>query len=532
MELLYQEDDEPGDPTTPSPGQLTALQIQQMMADAKRMISVRKQALEATGISLGGAGTVPPPSQSAHQHQQFHQHQLTHTQMSMAQASVPPHGVIVPPPINRNFNENNNNPAAFDGMFNIEVVGGISKLSDFEWISICFPDKKKKIAELQAQIASKLASGGFKPDEEPTKPIPLLLDSEGRPIDVSGKQLLFPTRQPTLKANIRAQKRTGGEHKPILKEGGHKPTPMEGEEDDFFVPNNKYFDERLAPASIKKGVSGLDRKRKAALRFKDPGYYVAVAQKQRTEARLHNLKAEIADKARKTGIANAARMAKLSGTAGTSGDKGSEYIPQVEWWDSIILEESEEKKNKSNPNQGADLITYDSLLKKDAITNLIEHPTQMKCPTDPNEPHCTPVFLTKKEQKKLRRQNRRETWKEKQEKIRLGKLHYLRTLWQNFNYINIVFSLGLEPPPPPKVRISNLMRVLGTEAVQDPTKVEAHVRQQMAKRLKTHQDSNAARKLTPDQKKAKKVKKMQEDVSLGVSVSVYRIDCLGSQAKR
>lgn len=35
------------------------------------------------------------------------------------------------------------------------------------------------------------------------------------------------------------------------------------------------------------------------------------------------------------------------------------------------------------------------------------------------------------------------------------------------------------------VRISNLMRVLGTEAVQDPTKVEAHVKAQMAKRQKS-----------------------------------------------
>ena len=32
------------------------------------------------------------------------------------------------------------------------------------------------------------------------------------------------------------------------------------------------------------------------------------------------------------------------------------------------------------------------------------------------------------------------------------------------------------------VKISNLMRVLGSEAVQDPTKVEAHVRAQMAQR--------------------------------------------------
>lgn len=270
---------------------------------------------------------------------------------------------------------------------------------------------------------------------------------------------------------------------------------------------------------------GLERKKKS-LRFNDPGKYVAIAQKQRTEARLNNLKSEIADKARKTGIANAARMAKLSGTAGSS-DKSAEYIPQVEWWDTLILEE--DKKIK-------DLVTYDSPIKQDAITSLIEHPTQMRCPTEPNEPHCTPVFLTKKEQKKLRRQNRRETWKEKQEKIRLGKKitkYFSFKLISIFIYREFYFiRAGLEPPPPAKVRISNLMRVLGTEAVQDPTKVEAHVRQQMAKRLKTHQDTNAARKLTPEQKKAKKIKKMQEDVTLGVSVSVYRIDCLGNQAKR
>lgn len=48
---------------------------------------------------------------------------------------------------------------------------------------------------------------------------------------------------------------------------------------------------------------------------------------------------------------------------------------------------------------------------------------------DPLKPIFNPVFLTKKERKKLRRQNRRETWKEEQEKIRLG----------------------LEPPAEPKV---------------------------------------------------------------------------------
>ena len=66
------------------------------------------------------------------------------------------------------------------------------------------------------------------------------------------------------------------------------------------------------------------------------------------------------------------------------------------------------------------------------------------------------------------------------------------------------------------------MRVLGSEAVQDPTKVEAHVRAQMEKRLKDHQERNASRKLTKEQKKEKKERKIKEDTSLGVHVSIYR----------
>lgn len=73
-----------------------------------------------------------------------------------------------------------------------------------------------------------------------------------------------------------------------------------------------------------------------------------------------------------------------------------------------------------------------------------------------------------------------------------------------------------------QLRISNLMRVLGTEAVQDPTKIEAHVRAQMAKRQKAHEDANASRKLTDDQRRDKKIRRLQEDTTLGVHVSVYR----------
>jgi len=66
------------------------------------------------------------------------------------------------------------------------------------------------------------------------------------------------------------------------------------------------------------------------------------------------------------------------------------------------------------------------------------------------------------------------------------------------------------------------MRVLGTDAVQDPTKVEKHVRMQMAKRQRAHEQANAARRLTAEQKKEKRIKKLKEDTTSGVQVVMYR----------
>lgn len=93
----------------------------------------------------------------------------------------------------------------------------------------------------------------------------------------------------------------------------------------------------------------------------------------------------------------------------------NEYIPNMEWWDQIIL-------NIDNYDVNLDDLDHS------VITNLIEHPVELQPPGTSNEPEALNVFLTKKERKKLRRQNRKETQREKTEKIRLG----------------------LEPPPDPK----------------------------------------------------------------------------------
>merc|ERR1712176_1317725 len=70
--------------------------------------------------------------------------------------------------------------------------------------------------------------------------------------------------------------------------------------------------------------------------------------------------------------------------------------------------------------------------------------------------------------------------------------------------------LGLLPIPEPKGKLANMMRVLDSAAVADPTKVEKHVREQMKKRQKKHEQDNLARKLTDEQKREKKIKKLQE----------------------
>ena len=54
------------------------------------------------------------------------------------------------------------------------------------------------------------------------------------------------------------------------------------------------------------------------------------------------------------------------------------------------------------------------------VTHLVEHPIEMRPPSDPTKARVLPVYLTKKERKKIRRQNRREVQKEMQEKVRLG----------------------------------------------------------------------------------------------------------------
>ncbi|XP_026173618.1 U4/U6 small nuclear ribonucleoprotein Prp3 isoform X1 [Mastacembelus armatus] len=364
-------------------------------------------------------------------------------------------------------------------------------------------EKARKAAELQARIQSQLAmkpgilgalgntaphnlvalanlhAMGIAPPKvevkEVNKPTPLILDEKGRTVDASGKEVELTHRMPTLKANIRAVKRE--QFRQQLKE---KP----GED----LESTSYFDQRVS-------ITAAQRPRRS-FKFHEPGRFEKIAQRIRTKAQLERLQNEIAQAAKKTGIQASTRLALIA----PKKEIGEWEVPIIEWWDSYVLPSNIE----ITPDTDFDSMEFFG------VTKLVEHPAQMSPPVDGDKPVTLGVYLTKKEQKKLRRQTRREAQKEVQEKVRLG----------------------LMPPPEPKVRISNLMRVLGTEAVQDPTKVEAHVRAQMAKRQKAHEEANAARKLTAEQRKEKKVKKLKEDLTDGVHIAVYRIRNLQNPAKK
>uniref|UniRef100_A0A3B3DBA3 U4/U6 small nuclear ribonucleoprotein Prp3 n=1 Tax=Oryzias melastigma TaxID=30732 RepID=A0A3B3DBA3_ORYME len=364
-------------------------------------------------------------------------------------------------------------------------------------------EKARKAAELQARIQSQLSvkpgilgalgntgphnlvalanlhAMGIAPPKveikEVNKPTPLILDDKGRTVDATGKEIELTHRMPTLKANIRAVKRE--QFRQQLKE---KPG------DD--LESTSYFDNRVL-------ITPAQRTRRG-FRFHEPGRFEKIAQRVRTKAQLERLQNEISQAAKKTGIQASTKLALIA----PKKEIGDGDVPSIEWWDSFILPSNIPFKPETK---------FDNL-EFFGVTNLVEHPTQMRPPVDTDKPVTLGVYLTKKEQKKLRRQTRREGQKEVQEKVRLG----------------------LMPPPEPKVRISNLMRVLGTEAVQDPTKVEAHVRAQMAKRQKAHEEANAARKLSTEQRKEKKVKKLKEDLTNGVHIAVYRIRNLTNPAKK
>lgn len=206
-------------------------------------------------------------------------------------------------------------------------------------------EKANKIKVLQEQIKAKI---GIIPQQQvQIRPTALILDSEGRTVDQSGREVNVPLLQPTLKANLRAKKKEA-----------NKTHASEKTNDDSV--ESRFHDDRLL-------LKGPIRP-KRALRFHEPGKFQIMGERLRMSAQLEKLQAEISQIARKTGISSATKLALIAPKT----DAHLDDTPNMEWWDSVILSQ--------------DLDTVDGegkiSIRSSAITNLIEHPTQMRPPSE------------------------------------------------------------------------------------------------------------------------------------------------------
>lgn len=144
-----------------------------------------------------------------------------------------------------------------------------------------------------------------------------------------------------------------------------------------------------------------------------------------------------------------------------------EDVPEVEWWDKPYLDDQlnvlpkyqggYEEESESDEEDEVPSIKY------------VHHPVPIKVH---NAKPTTKVFLTKKEQKKIRRNRRKVEREEKETRIKMG----------------------LDPKPKPKVKLANMMSVYeNNQNITDPTQWEHTVIEQVEQRKRTHLETNMIR---------------------------------------
>ncbi|KDO29416.1 hypothetical protein SPRG_05953 [Saprolegnia parasitica CBS 223.65] len=332
-------------------------------------------------------------------------------------------------------------------------------------------------------------------------PAPLLLDNEGRHIDADGnviEEKVAPVA--TLKANLGAgaEAEKAKQKKPVnpylsFRSVDHRDRvdtvdprlktrnrDTRGAKNFTFVKQGTYIKqgEQLRAREAKKMLAGFSSGR-------NPNAYVKES--------VVDLGEDEAGDAAATATSLEVPM------------KLEEPVPEVEWWDIPYLpKEKQEMLDKNGFLKGrgrSDVIDYvaDMKLKFAGTAHLIEHPARIRVGRK-EAPVTLPLMLTKAERKRIRRTARAERLKEVQDKI----------------------ALGLLPPPEPKVKLSNMMRVLQDQAVSDPSAIERKVRAQVAQREKNHEMRNLARKLTPEERREKIMRKLKADASGDLHVALFR----------
>merc|ERR1719215_1231228 len=354
-------------------------------------------------------------------------------------------------------------------------------------------EKAKRAAMFQRQIQEQMAklktqglAAGFLPGEGP-KARKLILDEFGRELDEEGNVVpMKPQVVSTLKVNINREKEA--RLKKIL---GVKGDGEGGGEAQYFDPSLRCTQrvERMKRKTFRFIDEGSLVKKEQRLVKKIQEKALGMDKKELDKKKLEQQKKE--DKKDEEEKQAEAGIRKIEPKI-----MRREPIPDVEWWDMPFLKEDMQGQKRAYTEVNVE-----------KITPYVEHPIPIKITTEKEVTEAAMMHLTPKERKKLRRLKRQERTQEIRDKIKMGILQ----------------------PPPPKVKMSNLMRVLGDEAIADPSTVERKVRQQVEQRRKEHESRNEARKLPAEERKAKKRQKWVAESEMTTQVLVFKIKDLANK---
>ena len=338
----------------------------------------------------------------------------------------------------------------------------------------------------------------------------LLLDSLGREIDENGNLVKHDINQiKSLKANVNIQQKKDN---PYL---AHRKLKNDDDNND-----SSFIDHRLSISNKRS-----DARAKKSLSFVEEGKYI----QQEEEIRAKEERKIVSGYASgRKAIEKAHRLNDTKTTDDNDMDTAMDeevvtndiieipppadggIVPILEWWDEVYIAKNIREDRKKT--KAAYIIDDYELLQ---LTNVktwkyVQHPVSIKPLGGEKVDVPLPMFLTKKERKRIRKTERAVREQEKRDKQ----------------------MMGLIPVPEPKFKLSNFMKVLGDQAVADPSKVEMRVVQQMKQRQLNHEMRNQAAKKTPAEKWAKKMKKYQEDTTRQVSVACFSIKDLSNPSNR
>ncbi|EIW86284.1 PRP3-domain-containing protein [Coniophora puteana RWD-64-598 SS2] len=362
-------------------------------------------------------------------------------------------------------------------------------------------EAQRRVSEAQAKLAVKDNPYMSMPQlskrnvRKPAEPVqqgaglkmtahPLLLDTT--PSAPQSKKDRYKPMQPKF-ASIKANIRNAPTPPPAP-----TPTPIQEDKANPYAAGSS-----VAAAKEASGFEGAPKERNARnFRFNPKGKYVSMGNQLRQEQQLEALKARIAENAKRAGL-----DAEFE-TLETHIKRAPP--PEAEWWDVALL------PNKKYEDIELGMAALNIRRDDSPITLYVQHPIPIPAPADKSQLALKPLKLTKQEQKKMRKQRRQAELQDKRDRVRMG----------------------LIPPDAPKVRLSNLMRVLTSDAVQDPTRVEARVRREVAMRRHTHEKANAERKLTDDQRREKIEQKRADEEKKGIAAAVFKVKNLSDPAHR